>query len=48
MTEEEALARLRADAKARGLDDLVLAYGWSLIRLGMEQLLAMIEAEEKQ
>lgn len=45
MTEAEALERLRADAKDRGLDDLVLAYGWSLIRLRMEEFLAAIGAE---
>ncbi len=44
MTEREAIERLRDDAHERGMNDLVITYGWSLIRLAMEELNSQWEA----
>jgi len=33
---QETFRRLRDDAKERGMDDLVIAYGWTLIRLNQD------------
>ncbi len=35
---------LRKDALERGMDDLAIVYGWSLMRMGQEQLDAYMQA----
>jgi hypothetical protein len=40
---EQTLIMLRDDAQARGLHELALVYGWSLLRLKGERIVARLE-----
>jgi hypothetical protein len=42
MTVREAIRRLHQDALARGMHELAVAYGWSALRLGVEDIEASL------
>ena len=43
MTVEQALFILRGDAQDRGLHDLALIYGWSLMRINADRVIDSIK-----
>ncbi len=48
LTLEQALTTLRADARARDMKELVIAYGWSLIRLKEDRFVELYKIAMKQ
>ncbi len=48
LTLEQALTTLRGDARARDMKDLVIAYGWSVIRLKEDRFVELFNIAMKQ
>lgn len=46
-SERDALIALRADAIERGMLELAIVYGWTVIRVGSEVLEEMIKEQRK-